>query len=338
MNTLPAPLTPTDCDLRDFPFMPLDVVRLRDSDFAAITEAEGFRAGLLLWCASWHQVPAASLPDDDVVLARLAGFGRIVKAWQKVRTDALHGWVRCSDGRLYHPVIAGKARDAWLSKLQQRWKTECARLKKECQRKQQPYKPPGFEAWLARGQLVFVPGDRPELSPGQPPPVPDALPDEESGQDAAVPDVSLGKPPPRDRDRDRENTTQEANASFVVDAQHASGGEPVPEDITPCRQTVARASSLGLDMALEQERFVAYYRASGLLLRDRSAWVAKLRLWVLNQHQYNTDRHRVTQARVDAAQRATPPPDARSAAADTLGVGSQYLATQPPEPPHAIEP
>ena len=26
---------------------------------------------MLLWCASWHQVPAASLPDDDIVLARL---------------------------------------------------------------------------------------------------------------------------------------------------------------------------------------------------------------------------------------------------------------------------
>ena len=27
----PAPLTPVDCDLRDFAFMPLDVVRLRDA-------------------------------------------------------------------------------------------------------------------------------------------------------------------------------------------------------------------------------------------------------------------------------------------------------------------
>lgn len=336
MNALPAPLTPADCDLRDFPFMPLDVVRLRDSDFAAITEAEGFRAGLLLWCASWHQVPAASLPDDDVVLARLAGFGRIVKAWQKLRADALHGWVRCSDGRLYHPVVAEKARDAWQSKLLQRWKTECARLKKECQRKQQAYQPPTFEAWLSQGQAEIVPRDKPDLSRGQSGTVPDVSPHDDSGQDAAVPDVSLGKPPPRDRDR--ENTTQEANASFVVDTRDAPDGEPVPEDIAPCRQTVAQARSLGLDMALERERFVAYYRANGLRLRNRAAWVAKLRLWVLNQHQFNADRDRVTQARVDAAQRATPPPDARSAAADTLGVGSQYLAAQTPEPPHALDP
>jgi hypothetical protein len=30
-----APLTPSDCDLTDFAFMPLDVARLRDSELAS---------------------------------------------------------------------------------------------------------------------------------------------------------------------------------------------------------------------------------------------------------------------------------------------------------------
>lgn len=34
------PLTPQDCDLRDFSFMPLDVVRLRDSTLAIKAKAE----------------------------------------------------------------------------------------------------------------------------------------------------------------------------------------------------------------------------------------------------------------------------------------------------------
>ena len=51
-SELPSPLTPPDCDLRDFPFMPLDVVRLRDSDLAATESAEAFRSAVLLWCAS----------------------------------------------------------------------------------------------------------------------------------------------------------------------------------------------------------------------------------------------------------------------------------------------
>lgn len=104
-----APLVPADLDLRNMAFMPLDVVRLRDSDIARKESGESFRAAVLLWCAAWHQVPASSLPSDDVSLASYAGFGRDVKGWQKIRQGALHGFVECSDGRLYHSVIAEKA-------------------------------------------------------------------------------------------------------------------------------------------------------------------------------------------------------------------------------------
>ena len=107
------PPVPADVDLRDFAFMPLDVVRLRDSDLAGVASAEEFRCAVLLWCASWHQVPAASLPDDDAVLASLAGFGRSVKEWRKHKPGAMRGWGKCSDGRLYHPVVAEKAVEAW---------------------------------------------------------------------------------------------------------------------------------------------------------------------------------------------------------------------------------
>jgi hypothetical protein len=58
-------------------------------------------------------VPAASLPDDDLILARLLGYGRDLKGWKKVRAaGGLRGWVKCSDGRLYHPVVAAKAQEA----------------------------------------------------------------------------------------------------------------------------------------------------------------------------------------------------------------------------------
>ncbi|MCA1458069.1 DUF1376 domain-containing protein [Bradyrhizobium sp. BRP22] len=89
--------------------MPLDVVRLRDSDLSVTATGDEFRAAILLWCAAWHQVPASSLPDDDRMLARFAGYGRDLKGWKAVREAALHGFVRCSDGRLYHPVIGDMA-------------------------------------------------------------------------------------------------------------------------------------------------------------------------------------------------------------------------------------
>jgi len=130
-DVLPEPLVPAGIDLSDFTFMPLDVRRLRDSRIAATARGEEFMAAVLLWCASWHQIPAASLPDDDVELAALAGFGRVLKEWKKVRDGALHGWVKCSDGRLYHPVIAEKACESWNSKMAYAWKKEVDRIRKE---------------------------------------------------------------------------------------------------------------------------------------------------------------------------------------------------------------
>lgn len=113
MTDLPAPPVPPDLDLRDCQWMPLDVVRLRDSDLAMVPDAEVFRVSVLSWCVAWHQTPAASLPDDDAALARLHGFGRDLKGWRKVRAaGGLRGWAKHSDGRLYHPVVAAKALEA----------------------------------------------------------------------------------------------------------------------------------------------------------------------------------------------------------------------------------
>jgi len=126
---LPAPLTPAECDLRDFAdWMPLMVQQLRDSDMAATPNAEVFRAAVLSWCASWHQVPAASLPDDTAAIARLVGMGRDVDGMAALRdAGALRGFVKCSDGRLYHPVIAERAIIAWDAKHKQRDRTQKAR-------------------------------------------------------------------------------------------------------------------------------------------------------------------------------------------------------------------
>jgi hypothetical protein len=124
---LPPPLTSEDVDLRGMPYMPLDVVRLRDSDLIIMSSGEGFRAAVLLWCVAWHQVPAASLPDDDKTLAHLAGFGREIDAWMAVKDEATRGFVKCSDGRLYHKTMAEKAVEAWAARKRHREKLAKAR-------------------------------------------------------------------------------------------------------------------------------------------------------------------------------------------------------------------
>lgn len=115
--SIPDPMTPADCDLRGLPFMPLDVVRLGDSDLFALSTGDEFKAAVILWCKSWLQIPAASLPDDDRILAHITGAGA---RWPKLKAMALKGWVKCTDGRLYHPVVAEKARDAWAHRQIQR--------------------------------------------------------------------------------------------------------------------------------------------------------------------------------------------------------------------------
>nr|WP_244976793.1 DUF1376 domain-containing protein [Achromobacter piechaudii] len=161
------------------------MARLPDSDLAVKADGEAFRCAVLLWCASWHQVPAASLPDDNYVLAQLAGFGRVTKEWMRHRDGALRGWVKCADGRLYHPVVAEKAVKAWRAKMVQRGKTECARIKKHNQRHEADVPVPELDVWLSlgcsQGQPIGVPGTKknvPRGSGGSPPGQPPAVPRE----------------------------------------------------------------------------------------------------------------------------------------------------------------
>lgn len=172
MSEAQQPLTPPECDLTDFQYMELDVRRLRDSKFAATPSGDAFRAGIMLWCAAWHQIPAASLPDDDVELANLAGYGRMpisVKEWKKVRAEALYGFVKCSDGRLYHPVIAEKAIAAFDSKRKYAYEKYCDRLRKENAKRAKEGKPlfgiPSRELWNSGAYPHGIPPEQGQIPP-----------------------------------------------------------------------------------------------------------------------------------------------------------------------------
>jgi hypothetical protein len=113
------------------PYMPVDIVRLFDSDIFALSSGDEFKAAFTLWGKAFLQVPAGSLPDDDRILAHLSGAG---SRWPKLRGMAMRGWVKCSDGRLYHSVVSEKARDAWEARLAQRSRTEAARAARASKR------------------------------------------------------------------------------------------------------------------------------------------------------------------------------------------------------------
>lgn len=110
-------------------WMPFYINRFLASRFVAHALAENRRAdvcnAMLLWCEAMKQDPAGTLPDDDVELARLAGFGPDVAGWKAARAGALYGWepVEIEDAterdgrRLGHPVIAQICSDMFKRKV-----------------------------------------------------------------------------------------------------------------------------------------------------------------------------------------------------------------------------
>lgn len=135
MSAQPAPFTSADCDLRGYEWMPLFGARLFASNFEAHASDLAFRIAIKLYWECWQQVPAASLPNDDVQLCRLAGLGRDLKTWRKLRADGvLHGFVLCSDDRLYHGLLADEALKAWEARKRQQAERDYERDKKRRQR------------------------------------------------------------------------------------------------------------------------------------------------------------------------------------------------------------
>lgn len=127
---LPPPLTPRECDCTDLDGFMLNVERLMASELVALSSHEIVAASLFVWCRAWKQRPAASLPDDDRVNA---AFARLPLArFKRLKSEVMHGIVKCSDGRLYHRVLAAEALNAFQRKLsfQKRRHDDAERLRK----------------------------------------------------------------------------------------------------------------------------------------------------------------------------------------------------------------
>lgn len=116
------PLVPADVDLRGMSYMPLFGDRLFKSTTWIEACPEAQVAALRLWWHAFaHEVPAASLPDNERVLADHAGLA--LKTFQRLRPQAMRGWIKCSDGRLYHSVVAEIALEAWSARVSHRART-----------------------------------------------------------------------------------------------------------------------------------------------------------------------------------------------------------------------
>lgn len=158
-DQLPDPLVPAEVDLRGLDYMPFFGNHLFGSDFnARCTDAE-WRAGVTLWWAAWNQQPAGSLPDDDMSLCRLADLGRDVKLWRKVKANAMRGFVKCSDDRLYHSFLCKQVLVAWEKRIQERERKRKWREKKEGRNADGDGDKTGTGSGTEQGRDGLVPAD-----------------------------------------------------------------------------------------------------------------------------------------------------------------------------------
>lgn len=123
-DKLPEPLVSAEIDISKLDGFMLDTVRLLGSELVALSTGEEFKAAVLLWCRAWKQTPPCSLPADDRVLASFAMVPP--NRWSKVKGMALRGFVTCSDGRLYHKVLAADCLRAWEALTKRRDRTKAA--------------------------------------------------------------------------------------------------------------------------------------------------------------------------------------------------------------------
>lgn len=152
MTDATAPLVPAEVDLTDFAFMPIMIARLKQSRAWLACKRKPELAFYMfnLWTAAWHGRPASSLEADDDVLADLAMCEP--RTWSKVKADVLRGWVSCTDGRLYHPVVAEHALSAWMQRLTSRKLSAAGNAK----RHKQPFDPKAFDVEIERCRKLLA--------------------------------------------------------------------------------------------------------------------------------------------------------------------------------------
>lgn len=154
-----TPPVPADADLRGLEYMPLLGNHLFGSEFNASASDSEWRAAMTLWWAAWQQQPAGSLPNDDVALCRLADLGRDLKAWGKVKDRALHGFVECDDGRLYHQFLCKQVLVAWDKRIKERERKAKWRAEQDAKKAGRDGPATRTETGTEQGRDVSVPAD-----------------------------------------------------------------------------------------------------------------------------------------------------------------------------------
>ena len=245
-------------DLRGCNRFMLDVDRLLTSELVATGSAVGCWAAVMLWCYAWKQVPPGSLPDDDKILRKFATIS--VRQWTKYRTIALRGFVKCSDGRLYHRVLCEEVNRAWDQR--QKFKERSFRGNQKRWAKQPQ------DQWSGEQDLIQQGSNK------------------ESLLDPARILVGSHR---RDVYVEKEERKKDRSIESVgsVAAREANGTlTPLAPDWRPSKAIVEYCTGHGIEpaeLAAEIETFRDHHIARG---HKRADWEAELRKWLAKRRQF----------------------------------------------------
>lgn len=240
----PPPLVPEDCDLAGMDSMMLDVGRLRKSRLTLVAKRrpELGWISVLLWGAAWNEAPAASIENDDDVLADRAMVSP--ERWAEIKDELMGPWVLCSNGRWYHPVVAEKANELWAGRLRKRHEMENGRAAKAWKAAGKSGEAPksDFLSWLeehfpvtfAMRQTVFGPDKETKKTKSAPATATEVTDPLSATAEAALKQVSVTEPvteiiPPENalkvKVKVKENVnlfSEEAKASSARGAENGS--------------------------------------------------------------------------------------------------------------------
>lgn len=266
-----APLTTADMDVRDLDGFMLNVERLLASELWALTKDNpaAFRGAVGLWARAWKQIPPASLPNDESVIAAFADM--TLAKFHKGRDLIMRGFELCSDGRYYHRHLAAEVNKIWPSVAKKRRDraADNERLKQWREKKR---------------------GER-------------ETPDETTSEtrfETAANDVTNGVDTDRDTDRDRDITSKKDCAPQAAALskprklrRSLPEGFPTSTDLdwAIAHWTKARREDLCAALAEEIEKFHDHHTSNATASAD---WPGSWRTWVRNAIKFNKEVSRET--------------------------------------------
>ncbi|MBK8019818.1 MAG: hypothetical protein IPK20_26210 [Betaproteobacteria bacterium] len=139
-KSLPPPLVPADVDLRGLEYMPLMGHHLFGSDFNTTNNDAAWRQRETTVVVGGIE-PRSTQARCPTMTRRCAVWRGLAaqrqKAWKPLREIALRNFVKCSDGRLYHPFLCKQALVAWDKRVKERKRKADYRAKKDAEREGQ---------------------------------------------------------------------------------------------------------------------------------------------------------------------------------------------------------